>query len=236
MKIILNKSDTIAPMPLKSSYTSERPDVLSLIPSGTTSLLDLGCSDGTLGLSIKNKLKQAQVTGVEFDSSMASLAEKRLDEVHIADLNKVDISELFSPGKFDCIIMADILEHLIDPWSIVKQASSLLSEKGIIITSIPNVRHVSTILSLIFKGKWPYRNRGIHDSTHLRFFTRSNIVEMFQKAGLKIIKEKRTMRIFEGGRKIARRINKISRFLDIPILRGFFTFQYLHVVKGWENE
>ncbi len=223
-------------MPFKPSYTAERPLILSLIPAGTRNLLDLGCSDGTFGISVKNKFKSMEVVGVEFDSAMASMAEQSLDEVHVVDLNKVNLCDLFQERRFDCIVMEDILKHLIDPWSSVKQTASLLSENGVIITSIPNVRHISTILSLILRGKWPYRERGIHDLTHLRFFTRSNILKMFNQAGLRVIKEKRTMRIFERGTRISTRINKIARLVDIPIVRGFFTFQYLHVVKRWENE
>ncbi len=212
-------------MKFNPSYVEERPDVLSLIRPGIRNLLDIGCSDGTFALSVKNKFKSVEVLGVELDPSMASVAKQRLDMVHIADLNKVNLSNLFPEKTFDCIVMADVLEHLIDPWNIIKQASSLLADNGRIVTSIPNVRHISTVISLVLKGKWPYRKRGIHDMNHLRFFTHSNIVEMFDKAELKIVREKRNMRIVERSFK---KIDIFAKLFDILGLREFFTIQYLH--------
>jgi len=86
----------------------------------------------------------------------------------------------FAPNYFDCIIFADILEHLKDPLVLLKNATSFLSDGGVIIASIPNIRHHTTIINLLFKGYWPYRERGIHDKTHLRFFTLKNIKEMIE--------------------------------------------------------
>ncbi len=220
----MNKDNNIISEEYNTSYIGVRPDILSLIRPDIKNLLDIGCSNGTLGLSIKNKYKSLEITGIEFDINMASIAEQKLDKVYVANLNNINIIELLANKKFDCIIMADILEHLINPWEFIKQITNLLADNGMIITSIPNVRHISTILTLIFKGEWPYRKRGIHDITHLRFFTRSNIIDMFNKAGLKIIKEKRNMRIVEH----PSRINVIAKLFDIWGLREFFTFQYLY--------
>lgn len=206
------------------SYVGERPDVLSLIRPGIKTLLDCGCSTGTFGLSVKNRYGPVRVTGIEYDPAMAAMAEKVLDRVYVADLNAMHLKDLFPGEVFDCIVMADVLEHLIDPWNLLREAASLLMHEGRLITSIPNVRHVSTIISLAFRGRWPYRKRGIHDATHLRFFTRANIVEMIEGAGLRILSERRNLRIVErpSGK------NKLAKVLDIPGLRPFYTFQYLH--------
>jgi 2-polyprenyl-3-methyl-5-hydroxy-6-metoxy-1,4-benzoquinol methylase len=207
------------------SYIGERPYILSQIPANTKTLLDVGCSDGTFGFSIKSKIESVTVTGIEFDPIMAAAAKEKLDDVLKADLNQESLTALLEGREFDCIVMADILEHLIDPWARVREAASLLSDKGVLITSIPNIRHISSILSFLIKGKWPYRNRGIHDRTHLRFFTRSNILDMIQDAGLKVQSEKRNLRIIESGS----RINRMAFMLDLPVLKSFFTFQYIHV-------
>ena len=97
----------------------------------------------------------------------------------------------------------------------------------LVISSIPNVRHYSTVVSLLFKRYWPYRERGIHDKTHLRFFTLRNIQEMFFAAGFKIIQIKRKYRIIEH----PHYFNKFSNFLALPLIKDFFTFQYLIVAK-----
>ncbi len=209
------------------SYIVERSDILSLIPQGVKTVLDVGCSNGTFGQSVKKRFESVKIIGLEANSKMVEIAKEKLDEVRQVNLNEVNLSGLFSDQKFDCIVMGDILEHLVNPWKLVKQASSLLTENGVIITSLPNVRHFSTILSLTFKGGLPYRERGIHDKSHLRFFTRKNILEMFEEAGLKVVKEKRNKRLIEGGS----RLNILARYMDWPGLRGFITFQYLHLSR-----
>jgi 2-polyprenyl-3-methyl-5-hydroxy-6-metoxy-1,4-benzoquinol methylase len=202
----------------------ERPDVLSLVRPGIETLLDCGCSTGTFGLSVKNRFGAVRVTGIEYDPAMADRAQKVLDKVCVADLNATRLQSLLPGETFDCIVTADVLEHLIDPWGLLRDAVTLLNPGGRILTSIPNVRHISTIVSLVFRGRWPYRKRGIHDVTHLRFFTRTNIVEMLEGAGLRIVRERRNLRIVErpSGK------NKLAKLLDLPGLRPFYTFQYLH--------
>ena len=113
------------------------------------------------------------------------------------------------------------------PWEILKNFTSFLMDNGIVIASIPNIRHYTTIFNIVFNGYWPYRDRGIHDKTHLRFFTFRNIKEIFQNAGLKIVRVKRNYRIIENKHPL----NKYARFFAFPIFKDFLTFQYLIVAK-----
>ena len=216
---------------LNPSYVGERVELLDKIPTEAKSILDLGCATGSLGTAIKHHNPHAKVTGVEYDQGMASIAQTVLDDVRVLDLNQTRLIDHFSNGTFDAIIMGDILEHLMDPWSVLKDAASMLSKDGVIITSIPNVRHISTFTSLFFKGEWPLNSRGIHDKTHLRWFTIKNIRKMFAEAKVVSIQEQRNMRILEGVTLVCRIVNKFAKIFDLPILRGFFTFQYIHVVK-----
>ena len=210
------------------SYITPRDDIMSLIPGGVERLLDVGCSTGALGEALKER-RNVHVTGVEFDAAMAAEAEGRLDDVCVADLNRDDLRELLAGSRFDCLIFADILEHLADPWRVLRQAGELLEPGGYAVTSLPNIRHISTFYSLGIKGRWPYRDRGIHDRTHLRHFARANIIEMLEDAGLYVVEERRNMRFFER----IHTFNRKARYLDFPPLRPFFTFQYLHLsVRG----
>jgi len=152
------------------SYIGPRQDIVNLIPGEVRKVLDVGCSTGVLGESIKRK-NGAEVTGIEVDNDMANVAKEKLDRVVVGDIENISLRDYFSPNYFDCIIFADVLEHLREGWKVLAKSVNLLSENGIIIASVPNVRHYSTIFSLIFRGIWPYRERGIHDQTHLRFFT-----------------------------------------------------------------
>ncbi|MFH1144241.1 MAG: hypothetical protein V1774_06835 [Candidatus Eisenbacteria bacterium] len=116
-----------------------------------------------------------------------------------------------------------MLEHLRDPWSVLKGAVGFLDMNGVVIAAVPNVRHIDTLFSLIIKGEWPYRDRGIHDRTHLRFFTKSAARNLFASAGLRGDVLRANYRILEK----PYRINGISKYLAAPGLRDFLAFQYI---------
>lgn len=206
------------------SYIGSRPDIQRLIPPHAKQVLDVGCSNGTLGASIKAS-KGSIVYGIELSSEMARVASERIDKVFVGDASEIILHEkMYSLNvKFDVIIFADVLEHLTDPWSVLHGAVKYLECGGVIIASIPNVRHLDTIYNLLAKGHWPYRDRGIHDRTHLRFFTKKNVIELFTFAGLEIEQLHTHYRIVER----PHRMNRIAKFLAIPALRGFLAFQYL---------
>ncbi len=204
------------------SYIGPRNDILSLIPVDVQKVLDIGCSIGTLGKQIKQG-SNVEVVGIELNPKMATIAKANLDKVITVDIEEIDLTSYFSPGYFDCVIFADILEHLKDPWTVMQKVVTILDEKGLVIASIPNIRHYTTILSLSILGYWPYRDRGIHDKTHLRFFTLKNITELFKQSGLKISKIERNYRIIEKPHPY----NKYSKYFAFPMLKDLLTFQYV---------
>lgn len=216
------------------SYTGLRSDILRLIPGNVNKVLDIGCSIGVLGEQIK-KRNNAIVIGIESEEQMAKIALNKLDNVIIGNVEEICLSDYLTHNYFDCIILADVLEHLRNPWDFLKNIITFLNKEGIIIASIPNVRHYTTIMTLAFMGYWPYRDRGIHDLTHLRFFTLRNIKEMFAGVDMKIIRIERTYRIIEtepeGIFKHLSRLNRFSKFSSIPFLKDFLTFQYLIIAK-----
>ena len=207
---------------LNPAYLGSRPDVLGLVTPGARRVLDVGCSAGALGKDLKAS-GPIEVVGVELLPEAAKIAQDVLDEVHVGDVESILASSDLGDQPFDTIIMADVLEHLRDPWSVLNKAASMLSERGEIIVSLPNVRHMSTLFSLIVRGRWPYRDRGIHDRTHLRFFTKKNIEELFAGAGLIIERMEPKYRLIESPHPI----NWIAKYLAVPGLRGFLAFQYL---------
>ena len=204
------------------SYIGPRNDIIKHIPDNAYKILDIGCSIGTLGKQIKHE-RDVEVIGIEIDNDMASVAQKSLDKVITADVETLSLNTCFPSTYFDCVILADIIEHLKDPWSLLKNVSSILSSNGLVIASIPNIRHYTTILNLVVKGYWPYRERGIHDKNHIRFFTLRNINELFQNAGLEIVGIARNYRIIET----PHRYNVYAKYFALPLLRDFLTFQYI---------
>lgn len=204
------------------SYIGQRSDVQKLIPSEVKSVLDVGCSIGALGAAVKAKTG-AQVFGIEVSEEMANDALGRIDKVFVGDATEIiDRGDLHG-YHFDTIIFADVLEHLVDPWATLKAATNLLSPEGTIIASIPNIRHIDTIYNLVVKGYWPYRDCGIHDQTHLRFFTKRNISELFENAGLSIDIIETNYRLIERGGGI----NRFAKFFAFPGIKNFLAFQYL---------
>jgi len=208
------------------SYIRQRSDIEKLVSPNTRSVLDVGCSTGTLGAAIKARTG-AQVFGIELSQEMAQLASAHLDKVFVGDAAEIILQGKMRDLKFDTIIFADVLEHLAVPWAVLKGVIEYLEPRGIIIASIPNVRHIDTIYSLVGKGCWPYRDRGIHDRTHLRFFTKKNIVELFESTGLSIDRIKANYRIIER----PHRLNRFAKFLAMPGLRDFLAFQYLILAR-----
>ena len=215
-------SQTIQP-----AYTTKRNDISSLVPDTVKTVLDVGCNTGSLGKSLKSQIHR-EVTGIEYNPEAGAIARENLDRVFIGDLETLVLEEILTPDYFDCIIFGDILEHLRDPWNTLKNFTPFLKKDGVIITSLPNVRHYTTIFDLAVRGRWPYRSRGIHDRTHLRFFTFKNIQDLFKYAGLEIEEVKPIYRLKESHHKI----NSYSKYVSfLPFGKDFLIFQYIVVGK-----
>ncbi len=160
-----------------------RPELVALIPITTSRVLDIGCGAGTLGAGLKRR-GSVEVVGVEADADAAELARQALDHVHLGDIESLDLP--YGAGTFDCIVLADILEHLRDPWSLLKRLVPLLRPRGRLIASLPNVRHWSVLRGLL-EGNWTYLPAGILDRGHLRFFTLTSGQALLEAAGLAVV-------------------------------------------------
>lgn len=163
-------------------YSLARTELLPLIPDTAMRILDVGCGEGMLGGCLLQRGAET-VIGVEKDPGAAQSARRRLTQVIEENIEALSFS--LGLGYFDAIICADVLEHLIDPWGVLKRLARCLSHNGYLIASIPNTRYLALVDRLV-NGHWTYESSGLLDETHLRFFTLSGIKEMFVKAGLSI--------------------------------------------------
>lgn len=139
-------------------------------------VLDVGCSTGYFGEALIN-LKECDVWGVDIDEADIKEAQKRLTKALVLDIN--DTKTYSKLGKFDVIIFADVLEHLIDPRTTLKNVKKLLNPDGRVIFSIPHMAHSSVRLDLLH-GKFPYKNRGLLDNTHLHFYDMDEVYSIFE--------------------------------------------------------
>lgn len=164
-------------------YDNVNPNLMAAIPPAAGTVLEIGCGAGRLGSVYKAQNPGARYIGVELEPSVAAIAAERLDLVLCGSIDHLDLA--FLNDQADCIVYGDVLEHLLDPWSVLKRHADLLSPNGKMIASVPNVQNWSVILDLL-RGNWTYGDSGLLDRTHLRFFTLSSILSMFQDAGLVI--------------------------------------------------
>lgn len=162
-------------------YGAQRREMLPFIPSDAKRFVELGCGAGSFGSLLRETIQGAYVTGIEIHSESAKEARKRLDNViekpvHVA-------LDLISVGTVDCVVCNDVLEHLVDPWSVLRQIRKILRPGGSVVSSIPNVRQFPVFKDYLLGGDWRYAKSGVLDRTHLRFFTKKSIERMFVETG-----------------------------------------------------
>jgi 2-polyprenyl-3-methyl-5-hydroxy-6-metoxy-1,4-benzoquinol methylase len=163
----------------------KRREMLAFVPESCKVILEVGCGDGSFGEQLRLE-RNAQVWGVELNPEVASVARKKLDKVLCGDL--LELLKDLPAGYFDCIICNDILEHFVHTGSLIGELKNLLKPGGYITSSLPNFRYVGNLWEILVKKDFEYKNSGILDYTHYRFFTQKSIVRMFSNLGFTIIK------------------------------------------------
>lgn len=166
--------------PYGSSINQE---LLSVIPGDAQLILDIGCGQGALGAEFKRRHPECCYWAVEPNPEAAEMCRPNVDRVVVGDAGSPELNEV--EGKVDCIVYGDVLEHLLDPWSVVRDHVRLLRPGGAMVCSIPNVQHW-TMLQDLLRGDWTYSESGLLDRTHLRFFTYKTVSELFVDAGMTI--------------------------------------------------
>ena len=148
-------------------------------PRGGT-LLDLGAAGGELGAALRGQFERT--IGFEYDAARIGELRGRFDSVVIADLETVRTL----PANVRAVVLADILEHLRDSTTLLRCLQVSLAADGRLFISVPNIANITVRLGLLF-GVFEYRDRGILDYTHLRFFTMRTIRREIENAGFRII-------------------------------------------------
>jgi 2-polyprenyl-3-methyl-5-hydroxy-6-metoxy-1,4-benzoquinol methylase len=200
-----------------------------LIPNNPDQkILEIGAGAGNTLLYIKENQLAREVMGVEL-MEIANSNQKHplIDKFQIANIEQENIQA--KEEYFDIIICADVLEHLVDPWSIVNKLSQYLKKEGLLIVSIPNIREWKTLGKIIFQGDFSYQSAGgIMDKTHLRFFCKRNIYQLLNTSALSIFYSKPNfmLKVLPEGKK-----RRVINLLTFRLFENFLAVQYIFIAR-----
>lgn len=200
-------------------FTAARLDLLEMLPrGGGLRLLELGAGDGATLRAAKALGLAEQTVGIDIVEPPAPPAgEPAVDRFLCGNVEAMELD--LAPNSFDAVLCADVLEHLIDPWRVVARLAELLRPGGVFLSSIPNLRNHRALRAIVLDGDFRYAEAGLLDRSHLRFFCRANIRELFAGAGLVV----ETMEENMGGYGLRHRL---LDGLTFGRLHDFFVFQY----------
>jgi 2-polyprenyl-3-methyl-5-hydroxy-6-metoxy-1,4-benzoquinol methylase len=169
--------------PVEDGYFEHvRSELVALLTAPPRRFVEIGCGTGLTGAEVKRRFPAAIVEGIEYSPAAAAEAATRLDRVHAGDVGQMDLGAVYEPGSIDALLLADVLEHLYDPWSLLVRIRPFLAPGAQVIASIPNVRNLALLRELA-AGTFAYEPAGLLDVTHIRFFTRAEILKLFDETG-----------------------------------------------------
>jgi 2-polyprenyl-3-methyl-5-hydroxy-6-metoxy-1,4-benzoquinol methylase len=191
-------------------------------------ILDVGCGTGVFGERLRRD-GQRFVAGITYSAQEAELASGRLSQVYCADLNDFDFGPL---GKFDCIILSHILEHLCDPQELLDRLKRALAPESVIVVALPNVVWWKQRLQFLI-GRWQYQDWGILDRTHFRFFDKKSSAELLESAGYEILRCKNDgpFPLIKPVRElIGSKAESIDNFTS-DLMPGLFAAQFVYLAR-----
>jgi 2-polyprenyl-3-methyl-5-hydroxy-6-metoxy-1,4-benzoquinol methylase len=160
-------------------YANDRADLVAALPRPIGRVLDVGCGQGAVGVALRAAGAE-WLSGVEMQPDAAAVARKAYDEVAVGTV-ETELSRL--TGPFDTICCYDVLEHMGDPYTVLRRLLGVATTGARLHVSVPNARHYSLVRDLILRGTFGYTEWGHRDNTHLRWFTRRDIVQAIEAAG-----------------------------------------------------
>ncbi len=167
---------------MPSNPALANPDLLHRIPLTARVVLDVGCGEGALGAAYRRINPAARMLGLESDPQATAIAQDHMDEVAVLDID-TDPLPFALPHGIDCIVYGDTLQHLQDPFAVLRRHIEALNPDGVVLICVPNLEHWS-FADRLFRGTWSYEPSGLLDATHLRWFTMETMRQGLLDAGL----------------------------------------------------
>ncbi len=168
-------------------YSRPRVGLLDLVTAVPARVLDVGCGAGAT-LALLAERGATTRYGIERNPTAAATARGVATEVWVGDVEQLEPP--LADGTVDLIVYGDVLEHLVDPWRLLRRFRRLLAPGGRAVTSVPNIAHYEVLRDLLLHDEFRYRDDGILDRTHLRFFTHRTLRRMLEESGYRVVDER----------------------------------------------
>jgi 2-polyprenyl-3-methyl-5-hydroxy-6-metoxy-1,4-benzoquinol methylase len=207
-------------------YSNIRLDLIRLIPKNNElKVLEIGAAYGETLSYLKQTGLAKEVIGVDlFKDEQHPERYKPVDEFIFGDILNIDMSKY--DNYFDLILLPDVLEHILDPLPVLEKVKKMIKKDGELVISIPNIRHYSAFVKIFVKGNFEYQDSGIFDFTHLRFYCKSDMTKLIQKAGFTITLTEGSIKNFQG-----RSLAKILNIITFGVFEPFLSIQYFFKIK-----
>jgi 2-polyprenyl-3-methyl-5-hydroxy-6-metoxy-1,4-benzoquinol methylase len=166
-------------------FSGVRADILAELPKDPAArILEIGCATGGTGEAALATGRAGFYRGVEFDPESAERARPLLTDVVCANVETIDPALI--ADSYDVLILSEVLEHLIDPWGVMKTLAPFVKPGGRVFASSPNISHHRVIRALL-AGRFDYEAAGVMDRTHVRWFTPASYRALFEEAGFETL-------------------------------------------------
>lgn len=169
--------------PLNDGYNV---DILNLMPKHSARIVEVGCGNGMLAKAYRESNENCDYIGIEITEEYAEMAKTFCQRAICGNIETMDDADFLELFPADCFIFGDCLEHLYDPWAVLRRIRKHMLGQNCIIASIPNAQHWSIQVALNL-GLFVYKDHGLMDRTHIRWFTRLTMIDLFESTGYKIV-------------------------------------------------
>ena len=193
-----------------------RPDIYRMIPSDGLVIGVVGCGRAlTEGRLVK---EGRQVHGVDVSEEAIEIAATRLTSARVVSPND---TAPFEPHSLDGLILADVIEHIPQAWSVLKDYVRMVKPGGWVVVSVPNMRYLETLRVFVLGGDWPEAPLGIFDQTHIQVMTHKRLARWCRSAGLTLERE---FDCYDYGF-VRRNVYRLLNRLTFRIFKSLFNYE-----------
>jgi 2-polyprenyl-3-methyl-5-hydroxy-6-metoxy-1,4-benzoquinol methylase len=161
------------------TYRQRRDEMLAFLPERYATVLEIGCDEADFSERL-----HGEVWGIEPDADAAAIAAGRLHRVLVGTFEAT--RDALPLGYFDVVVCNDVIEHMPDHDRFLREIGAYIAPGGVLIGSVPNMRHYRALFELLVLRDWDYRDTGVLDRTHLRWFTARSLHRSLARAGFAI--------------------------------------------------